>query len=141
MTSDSSRRLLFKQRRVGKEQITEIRAQHELGASLPNSPIVPIPSHINSNRDIWSSTRAPMPFNPDDLWCPPSDLWDNLTIPYSAYFPNRCPTAGINDNYSSHVHWDKPVQNHELTPEPVLTIEEPIAGPSHSIAPSCSAIF
>ncbi|PBL01846.1 hypothetical protein ARMGADRAFT_1071339 [Armillaria gallica] len=65
------------------------------------------------------------------------DFWDNVTIPYSAYFPS--PRNGSPDHrtpppagYSHYTHWDQPVQNRELTPEPVRVkapVEAPIKAP------------
>ncbi len=64
----------------------------------------------------------------------PSEFWNNITIPYSAYFPSNSgspdhqtpPPAG----YKNVRFWDQPVQNQELTPEPIPTIEEPVASSS-----------
>ncbi len=55
-------------------------------------------------------------------------IWDNLNIPYAAYFPQReDPTYGATAEYPSIIHWDEPVritmrpptpeQDDESTPE------------------------
>ncbi len=74
----------------------------------------------------------------------PSEFWDNITIPYSTYFP--APHDGLPDHQTpppaayapergAPPVWDQPVQNQEYSLEPVRTVEEPIAGPS--TAPQC----
>ncbi len=93
-------------------------------------PITPGGLASNYFGDTWIPTTAPPTlFDPDDLW-------DNLTIPYSAYFPMRTGSSDYRTpppdaaNYPSINYWDQPIQNRELTPKPVPAIEEPIAGPS-----------
>ncbi|PBK85835.1 hypothetical protein ARMGADRAFT_1087102 [Armillaria gallica] len=71
----------------------------------------------------------------------PDEFWDNVDLPLSAYFPTstsprHCtPTPTGARNLTT---WDQPIQNRELTPEPVR-VEEPIAGPSTLSVPArCS---
>ncbi len=99
--------------------------QFQLGSSYFSRP--PTPQYyagcINHNGDPRAPAAPPMPFNPDEFW-------DNLTILISTYFlPGRYKTLPtdypIPKNYLSIIHWDQPVQNYKLMPEP-----EPVTGPS-----------
>ncbi len=89
-------------------------------------PIAPTTSH-----DPWADKSATPP-PPAEI--APDKFWDNIDIPYSAYFLSDC---GSPDHRtpppSGYIHaasWDRPVQNRKLTPEPIPTIQEPVAGPS-----------
>ncbi len=89
-------------------------------------PIAPTTSH-----DPWGDRNTATPPTANIA---PDKVWDNIDIPYSAYFSSdhgspdhqTPPPAG----YIHTTSWDWPVQNRELTPEPVPTIEEPVAGSS-----------
>ncbi len=66
----------------------------------------------------------------------PGNLWDNLLIPYSTYFPagtgspnHRTPPPD-NNRYPSINYWDQPIWDQELPLEPISEIEEPITRPS-----------
>ncbi len=60
----------------------------------------------------------------------PNKFWDNVTIPYSAYFPSNDSSLG-HDPLTTHAQeWDQPVQNPEYTPEPVQAVEEPVTSSS-----------
>ncbi len=89
-------------------------------------PIAPITSY-----DPWADRNtAPAPPAKMDA----SEFWDNVKIPYSAYFPSdhrspghwTLPPAG----YRNTASWDQSIQNWELTPEPVPTVQEPVASSS-----------
>ncbi|PBK94601.1 hypothetical protein ARMGADRAFT_1078489 [Armillaria gallica] len=118
---------------LSEDVITEHHIQYELGASHPNHPITLYYGYTTSNK----YARTPAVPSPTSL--DPSDLWDNITIPYSAYFPtgtdspdHRTPLPDSAE-YPSIIQWDQPIQNQELTPEPIPVIMEPVAGPSHHV--------
>ncbi len=85
-------------------------------------PITPTTSH-----DPWADRNtATAPSAPIS----PNEFWDNVTIPYSAYFPSDCGSLSHNPP-SEHVHeWDQPVQNQEYTLEPVQAVQEPVTSSS-----------
>ncbi len=89
-------------------------------------PIAPTTSY-----DPWGNRNATPPPTAE---IGPDEFWDNIDIPYSAYFPSDRGSPGHQTPPpSGYIHacsWDWPVQNRELTPEPVPTVEEPIASSS-----------
>ncbi|PBK84206.1 hypothetical protein ARMGADRAFT_1088662 [Armillaria gallica] len=114
-------------------------------SSLPPSPqyVTYVPQTLSpsmyarfttsTNYNTWAD-RYPTP--PPTAGIASEEFWDNVDIPYSAYFPSdrglpdhRTPPPSGHRNVRM---WDQPIQNWELTPEPVRAIEEPVAGPSMS---------
>ncbi|PBL01532.1 hypothetical protein ARMGADRAFT_1071076 [Armillaria gallica] len=102
--------------------------------------------------DMGRDTRSITPTTNYDPWAdryptsPPAasiaseEFWDNIDIPYSAYFPSGCdspdhctpPPTG----YNRYRMWDQPIQNQELTPKPVPAAEEPVASSSTHLYPT-----
>ncbi len=80
--------------------------------------------------------------NPLALSAPvsPSEFWDNITIPYSAYFPvprdgspkhqTPPPASAYQRHRGVPSVWDQPIQTREYTPEPVCAVKEPVASTS-----------
>ncbi|PBK81613.1 hypothetical protein ARMGADRAFT_1091102 [Armillaria gallica] len=80
--------------------------------------------------NVGRDTRPIAPSTPYDPWAnrdnappPPAgiahdEFWDNVDLPLSAYFPPgpQTPTPTGARNF---MMWDQPIQNQELTPEPV----------------------
>ncbi len=94
--------------------------------------------------DVGHDIRPHTPATCDHTWSPnppppsapitPNKFWDNITIPYDAYFHANSspdhrtpPPAG----YRNNVHWDTPIPPQEYTPESVRGVEEPVTGPSN----------
>ncbi len=107
-------------------------ANHQVRFQLGHHSRPVTPRGVTSNcfGDTWVPTAAPTTL------FDPGDLWDNLLIPYSTYFPtgtgspdHRTPPP-VDNRYSSDNYWDQPIQNQELPLEPIPGIEEPIARPS-----------
>ncbi len=89
-------------------------------------PIAPTTSY-----DPWGDRNtAP----PPPAYIAPNEFWDNIDIPYSTYFPSDCRSPDHQTlPLSGYIHaasWDRPIQNQELTPEPVSTVEEPVTSSS-----------
>ncbi len=107
--------------------ITEHQVRFHL--SHHSRPVTPGGDTSNCFGNTWvPHTAPPTLFDPDNLW-------DNLLIPYTAYFPagtgspdHRTPPPDDN-RYPSINYWDQPIQNQELPLEPISEIEEPIARP------------
>ncbi len=111
---------------LSKDNLTEQRIRYKLGASHPNCPITPHYGYITPRHAGVYAVPAPTPFDP-------GNLWDNLLIPYSTYFPagngspNHRTPPPKSTNYPSIVHWDQlVVQDRKPTPE-----QEPVAELSH----------
>ncbi len=120
--------------------------------TAPYAPRTPSPStyaqYANDNwgHNVGHDTRPIAPTTSYDPWAyrdttttpsaaiAPDKFWDNVDIPYSAYFPSdrrspdhRTPPPS---SYRNTGLWNQPIQNRELTPEPVPAIEEPVTSSS-----------
>ncbi len=124
--------------------------------SLPYAPQSPSPGEYTCYRadrrgfDVGRDIRVTAPLdtrnhswdvNPPAPLPPvsPSEFWDNITIPYSAYFPappdvspahRTPPPAAYWQEWGAPPVWDQHVQNPEYTPEPVRAVKEPITSSS-----------
>ncbi|PBK82593.1 hypothetical protein ARMGADRAFT_1090171 [Armillaria gallica] len=117
------------------------------------SPSPPTSDHsLDGGFDVGWDTRPIAPSTTYDPWAnrddappppagiAPDEFWDNVDLPLSTYFPSnyailshRTPSPTGARNLTT---WDQPIQNPEYTPEPVRTVEEPIAGPSTLAVPA-----
>ncbi len=88
-----------------------------------------------TNYDTWAD-RHPTP--PPAAGITSSEFWDNIDIPYSAYFP--APRVDSPDHQTPPPAgyaraWDQTAPYEQLTPEPVR-IEAPVASTSVSVYPA-----
>ncbi len=75
----------------------------------------------------------------------PSEFWDNITIPLSAYFPAPCdgspehrtppPSTNTLQHRGAPPIWDQPVQTNERPLESIPSVEEPVASTSRLPVP------
>ncbi|PBK97145.1 hypothetical protein ARMGADRAFT_1026735 [Armillaria gallica] len=105
------------------------------GVSRVTRPIAPSTAY-----DPWANRdNAPPP--PASI--APSEFWDNIDLPLSAYF-----TADTSPRYHTpsptgarnFTTWNQPIQVPEYTPQPVQD-KEPIAGPSTLTVPTYDCYF
>ncbi len=104
-------------------QFTEDNRGFNVGCNI--QPVAPTTSY-----DPWADRNAATALAAE---MDASEFWDNIDIPYSTYFLSDRGSPGHQTPPPSgygHTTWDQPIQNRELTPKPVPTIQEPITGSS-----------
>ncbi len=111
---------------------------------------------ITAGDSTWAATyESPPPPTHDHTWdanppapsapVSPSEFWDNITIPLSAYIPAPCdgspehrtppPSTSTLQHRGAPPIWDQPVQTNERPLKSIPSVEEPVASTSRLPAP------